>query len=310
VLDLFRRSSLREKPLFKLNKTQLELGIQRHPETDRNFDKGGRSFYFFDFDDNIAVLTTPTYIFHKETGEEIRLSSREFGEHSGQIGKAGPYKDYEIRIDDETGSFRCFRDRDIPLLHKLFGRKQIFIEDLTYALGLPEYHWQGPSWHCFYHAVFNRRPITLITARGHDPETIKAGIRMMVRDGHIPHEPNYLGLYPVNFRPTREHLGQRLAQNIDEVSVAEMKQAAIRASVERAFQEYGFSPHHRFGMSDDDPHNVALIVTEMKRLKQTYPDNSFFVFNTNKGQFIRIEVFAGHTEEKVMTEPLQQLALF
>ncbi len=303
LLDIFRRSNLRQTPVYKLQKTQLELGIPRQHETDRNFQKGGRSFYFFDFDDNIAVLTTPTYIFHKTSGKELRLTSREFGEHSGQIGKSGVFKDYELKIDDETGSFRCFRDRDIPLLHKLFGRKQIFIQDLVYALGLPEYHWQGPSWNCFYHAVFNRRPLALITARGHDPETIKSGIRMMVNEGFIPHEPNYLGLYPVNFRETRSQLGKGL-----DISVAEMKQAAIRDSVESAFKLYGFNPHHRFGMSDDDPHNVALIVSEMKRLKQSYPENSFFVFNTNKGQFIRREVFVDHTEDKIITEQ-QQLSL-
>lgn len=300
MIGRFRKRQEKQKP-----KSQLELSIRREPEVDRNFNKGGRSFYFFDFDDNIANLSTPTYIFHKATGKEIRLSSREFGEHSGQIGKTGVFKDFEIRIDDEKGSFRCFRDRDLNLLHKIFGRKQIFVEDLKYALGYPDYHWQGPSWHCFYHAVFNRRPITLITARGHDPETIKAGIRLMVGEGHIPHEPNYLGIYPVNFKPTRKMLGKSL-----DTSVAEMKQAAIRASVEKAFQEYGMNAHHRFGMSDDDPHNIALIVSEMKRLKRDYPHNSFFVFNTNKGQFIRREVFADHTEEKIVTDPLPQLSLF
>jgi hypothetical protein len=304
VLELFRKSQTAN--IYTDNpKRQLELNIKREREVDRNHEKGGRSFYFFDFDDNIAVLSTPTYIFHKETHKELRLSSREFGEHSGQIGISGVYKDYEIRIDDEVGSFRCFRDRNISLLHKIFGRRQVFIQDLQYALGLPEYHWQGPSWNCFYHAVFNKRPLALITARGHNPETIKAGIRLMVDEGHIPHEPNYLGLYPVNFRATRALLGKSL-----ETSVAEMKQAAIRASVEEAFKEYGFSPHHRFGMSDDDPHNIALIVSEMTRLKKTYPQNSFFVFNTNRGQFLRREVFIDRTEDKVVSEPLKQLSLF
>lgn len=290
---------------YRSQKVQLELGIRRTPELDRNFEKGGRSFYFFDFDDNIAVLSTPILLFHKKTGEEIRLSSREFGERSGEIGRAGPYQDYEVRFDDVRGSFRYFRDRDMGLMEKLLGRRQIFIQDLSEALGSPEYHWQGPSWNCFYHAVFNRRPVSLITARGHHPETIKSGIRLMVSEGHIPHEPNYLALYPINNPVIRAQLGRS-----QEISVAEMKQAAIRASVEKAFKMYGHNIHHRFGMSDDDPKNIELIIAEMSRLKREYPHNSFFVFDTHKGQFVRREVFEGHTKDEVMGASFQQLNLF
>jgi len=304
LLDLFRKNHTKSHSGYQA-KSQLDLGIHRAPEVDRNYSLGGRSFYFFDFDDNIAVLSTATYIFHKVSGQELRLSTREFGEHSGEIGRRGPYKDYEIHFDDHRGSFRDFRDRDLSLLERLFGRKQIFLKDLSWALGLPEYSWQGPSWNCFYHAVFNRRPLSLITARGHKPETIKNGVRLMVSEGHIPHEPNYLALYPINDPLTRTVLGKDL-----QVSVAEMKQAAIRASVEKAFETYGYNPYHRFGMSDDDPRNVELIIDEMTRLKREYPEVSFFVFDTHKGQFVRREVFDGHTRDQYVNDRrFQQLTL-
>lgn len=123
----------------------------------------------------------------------------------------------------------------------------------------------------------------------------------------MPHEPNYLALFPINDPDTRRYLGKSF-----DVSVAEMKQAAIRASVEAAFKEYGFSPHHRFGMSDDDPRNVELIIGEMTRLKRQYPQNSFFVFDTHKGQFVRREVFDnGYTCDELIqtTQPYQQLSI-
>lgn len=290
---------------YKSNKAQLELGIQRPREYDRNFDKGGRSFYFFDFDDNIAILATPILIFNKETNATLSLSSREFGELSSDIGTRGVYKDYEVRFEDKTGSFQYFRDRDLGIIEKVLRRKQIFVQDLMAALGQPEHHWQGPSWNCFYHAVYNRRPISLITARGHHPETIKAGIRLMVERRHIPCEPNYLALFPINNVAIRSELGQG-----PHVSVAEMKQAAIRKSVLCAFDRYGFSEHHRFGMSDDDPRNVELIINEMSRLKREYPQNSFFVFDTHKGQFLRREVFDGHTRDEIVSKHFQQLSLF
>jgi hypothetical protein len=301
VLDLFKKSHN-----YKSSRHQLELGIRRTKEVDRNFDKGGRSFYFFDFDDNIAVLSTPILIFHKDTNREIRLSSHEFGEHSKDIGQRGVYRDYVVKFDGVSGSFQFFRDKNLRLIEKWFGKKQNFVQDLLQALGQPDFQWQGPSWNCFYHAVYNHRPVSLITARGHHPETIKAGLREMVTRGHIPHEPNYLALYPINFPQTRIELGKSQT-----VSVPEMKQAAIRASVERAFDEYGFNVHHRFGMSDDDPRNVELIIEEMTRLKREYPRNSFFVFDTHKGQFIRREVFDGHTRDQLISSASsEQLALF
>jgi len=285
-------------------KAQLDLGIRREFEFDRNFSKGGRSFYFFDFDDNIAILTTPIFIFHKQTGLELKLSSREFAEAGRQIGFVGPYREYEVRFDDETGSFRAFRDKNLSALEKLMGQRQPFVEDLLAALGLPDFQWKGPSWECFYHAVFNRRPISLITARGHHPATLKDGIRLMIDQGHLPHEPNYLAIYPVNFPEVKSSL-----QKTPTTSVAEMKQAAIRASVERAFEIYGYNSFHRFGMSDDDPRNLELIIEEMTRLKADYPEISFFVFDTHKGHVLKREIFKDHTEDQALEKP-DQIPLF
>lgn len=284
--------------------TQLELEINRQFELDRNYALGGRSFYFFDFDDNIAILTTSIYIFHKDNGTELALSSREFAEVNHSVGRSGIYKDYEIRFDDETGSFRDFRDRDHKVIQRWFGKKQAFVEDLLQVLGLPEYNWKGPSWNCFYHAVYNRRPTSVITARGHAPETIKAGFRMLIKAGHLPHEPNLLSLYPVNHPTVRQMLDADGGR-----TVAELKQRAIRASVEQAFKTYGYNKHHRFGMSDDDPKNLDLIIDEMSRLKQDYPEISFFVFDTQKGQLLKREIFADHIESQSLAQS-QQISLF
>ncbi len=285
-------------------RSQLELDIQRQYELDRNHARGGRSFYFFDFDDNIAFLTTPIYLFHKDNGSEVALSSKDFAEASRSIGRAGIYKSYELRMDDGDGSFRAFRDRDISEVERVLGRKQSFIEDLLAALGMPDFNWKGPAWDCFYHAVFNKRPVSLITARGHEPETMKEGIRQMIESGHLPHEPNYLSLYPINHPKIRARL-----QKHPEASVAELKQAAIRASVERAFEAYGHNPYHRFGMSDDDPRNIELILEEMTRLKKDYPEVSFFVFDTHGGRIMKREIFATHTEDRPLAR-LDQLPLF
>lgn len=296
------------KGLIKLfntpTKSQLELNISRDYELDRNHASGGRSFYFFDFDDNIAILTTSIYIFNKHDHTQIALSSREFAELSQQIGKTGFFADYEIRYDDEYGSFRDFRDRDHHLVERWFGKRQVFINDLLHVLGLPDYNWKGPAWDCFYHAVYNKRPMSLITARGHSPETLLHGFKRMIRAGHLPHEPNFLSIYPINHPETRKSL-----EDVPNQSVAELKQKAIRASVERAFELYGYNPLHRFGMSDDDPRNLELIIEEMARLKSDYPEVSFFVFDTQKGQVTKKEIFAHHTEAQPLSRA-EQISLF
>jgi hypothetical protein len=286
------------------SKSQLELPLVRSREPDRNFQQGGRSFYFFDFDDNVAFLTTPMFLFHQQTGAEVQISSREFAEQSASIGKTGIYSDYRIDHDPVKGSFRSFRDVDLHWLERLRGRKQMFVQDLAAALGRPDVNWKGPSWSCFYHAVFNSRPLALITARGHHPKTIQQGIRLWVKEGHLSQEPNYLAVYPVNHPQIKKDLQMPESQ-----SVPQLKQKALRASVHKALQIYGNNPHHRFGMSDDDPQNIVWIVAEMQKLKQEFPQMSFFIIQTHGDQMLKSEVFANHVEEHVGPAS-QQMNLF
>ena len=291
---LFRRGG-RSKP-----ETQLELALDRKIEPDRNFARGGRSFYFFDFDDNVAFLTTPMFLFHRDTKHTIQISSREFARQSAFIGKSGPFAEYGIDPDPGSGSFRNFRDKDFTWLESLLGRRQIFLRDLGAALGFPDIEWKGPSWNCFYHAVFNGRPIALITARGHHPATIRAGIRLWVDEGHLPREPNYLAIYPVSHPATKQSL--RLPES---ESVPHLKQRALRSAVELAIRTYGDNPHHRFGMSDDDPRNIEWIIEEMKRLKTEHTAMSFFIIQTQGEEMLKSEVFTDRIEDQVVPSSAQ-----
>lgn len=292
------RSDMANSNDIIIPKSQLELEITRAQEPDRNFEKGGRSFYFFDLDDNVFFLGTPIYAFHKKTNQEIALTSGDFAKHLSDIGKSGIYKDYILNMDSVTGSFRRFRDEDKPT------NLRSFCVDLEAAISKPEFDWKGPSWQCFYHASFNQRPVSLITARGHSPETIKEGIKYFVRDGHLPKEPNYLSLYPVSHPETQNQLSKGRP-----MSTAELKLHAVIESVEQAMNAYGLNPHHRFGMSDDDPKNLELIFKAMLILKHKYPDNSFFVIKTHDTDFVKEEVFLNHTESKTLSQSQLMLDL-
>lgn len=288
-----------------MKSTQLEFSIQRPKEDDRNYQKGGRSFYFFDFDDNIACLTTPLILFHKKTNAELYLSSQDWAKAHPLIGQPGAYEDYEIRFCDKEGSFKFFRDHEIEELEKLGHQRQLFENDVAHALGLSDLEWKGPSWDCFYHSVFNQRPLSIITARGHSPETIKKGIQLFVNHGWLNQEPNYLSIYPVSNTAVRLELGD-LEQKL---STAELKQRAIRNSVLKAFDQYGYNDHHRFGMSDDDPKNLNLIIEEMTILKREFPRICFFVIETFNNRFVKHEILDSKVSSDYLKNYYEQLSL-
>ena len=135
--------------------------------------------------------------------------------------------------------------------------------------------------------------MSVITARGHHSETIQKGIELLVKTGHLPHNPNFLSIYPVTNPEIRCN---ELEDPELKASVADLKRAAIRNSVEKALEVYGESPFHRFGMSDDDPKNVELITEEMKCLKRKYPEMAFYVIQTFEDSFIKTEVLETRTK--------------
>lgn len=294
------------KRVFKITK-QMELGIDRPFEPDRNYEMGGRSFYFFDFDDNVAFLPTPMYLFHSESGKEVKISTGEYAKYSNLIGREGFFKDYRLDLCPQTGSFRRFRDQKFSWFQKVFRKPdQAFVEDIEKALQRPEELWKGPSWDCFYHAVYNKRPISIITARGHNSETIKAGIKKFVEHGFLPHEPNYLSVFAVSNPEVQKYLGDA---NLEE-DVPQLKKRAIHKSVEKAFDIYGKSGFHRFGMSDDDERNVNLIMEAMRELKRGNPNNSFYVIHSKGDSFTKEEVIIHSRKPKPKSKKLDQMNLF
>lgn len=66
--------------------------------------------YDYDWDDNVFFMPTKIVLFKKGTNEERAISTADFALIREQIGKPGPWADYELRQDDMTGSFRYFRD--------------------------------------------------------------------------------------------------------------------------------------------------------------------------------------------------------
>ena len=230
------------------------------------------SFYFFDIDDNLLFLPTRIYITDTETGAEKGLSTGAFADVESLLGKPGPWEAWALG----PGAFRDFSDAP---------GESAFVRDIGAALGGRS--WRGPSWPLYLHACAEGRPTAFITARGHAPETIRAGLAALAEAGAAPCLPDVLAIFPVSHPQTRAALGGDA-----HTTTPVLKRRAILQAVEAGLAAHGAAPPHRFGMSDDDPRNVSLIVAAMRDAKARHPDKRFFVIDTNRADHVKLEVFA------------------
>lgn len=238
---------------------------------------GSISFYFFDIDDNLFFLPTPLYLWNAESQIEQAVSSGQFAQIQNELGRPGKWQAWAIR--EET--FRAFRDQP-----GLPPAQQSFVVDLLKTASAST-AWQGPSWPLLLHAGAKQRPIAMVTARGHEPATIEYGLSVLVERGLLPAVPPILGIYTVSNLGVRARLGA----GDPAMTIPSVKKLAIKDAVKTALQKYGAIPPHRFGMSDDDPTNVVLAISAMRDCKLIYPDKRFFVINTNREEFVKLEIF-------------------
>jgi len=238
---------------------------------------GSLSFYFFDVDDNLVFLSTKLYLWNAETQMEQAISSGQFAAIQSELERPGPWQTWAVR----SQTFRDFNDQP-----GVAPDQQTFVRDiLSAAHGSAP--WQGPSWPLMVHAAKMQRPIALVSARGHAPATMQAGLQALVNLGWLAALPPILGIFTVTNRDVLASLGI----TDQATTVPSAKKIAIKKAVSLALGRYGSAPRHRFGMSDDDPANVVLAISAMRDCKLQWPDKRFFVINTNGKEFVKLEIF-------------------
>lgn len=238
---------------------------------------GSVSFYFFDLDDNLFFLPTKLYLWNAEQQLERAISSGEYAANHSRFEGTLTVQEWAVRPEF---TYRDFRDAP-----GVGPNDQQFSKDLLEAVSMPA--WQGPSWALLEHAAKNQRPVVFISARGHSPETIEAGFKLLAERGLLAAPLSILATYTCSNPAIRDELGV----TDPSMSVAAVKKLAIKAAVEKALEKHGIEPPHRFGMSDDDPNNVVLAINAMRDCKEKYPDKRFFVINTNRDHYVKLEVF-------------------
>ena len=122
-------------------------------------------YYAFDWDDNIVHM--PTKIIVKdENGGEVGMSTDDFAEHRHQIGKEPfDYKGTSI-VGYAENPFRNFRTE---------GDKDFLVDAMRAKV--------GPAFDDFREAINNGSIFSIITARGHNPNTLKEAVYNYIIDG-------------------------------------------------------------------------------------------------------------------------------
>ena len=129
------------------------------------FDEEGNpdtKYYAFDWDDNIMFMPTSIIVL-SENDEEVPMSTEDFAEHRHQIGKEPfSYKGTTV-VDFAPDPFRNFGVK---------GDKRFIMDALIASV--------GPSWNDFVECINGGSIFSIITARGHNPKTLKEGVYNLV----------------------------------------------------------------------------------------------------------------------------------
>jgi len=152
--------NIRKHVFNYLNKGNLNEGFtdEGRPDT---------KYYAFDWDDNLLFMPT-SIILLSDKDDEVPMSTEDFAEHRQQIGKEPfNYKGTAI-VDFAPNPFRNFRSE---------GDKRFVLDSL---LAQP-----GPSWNDFVECINGGSIFAIITARGHNPKTLREAVYNLIMSDHL-----------------------------------------------------------------------------------------------------------------------------
>ena len=123
-------------------------------------------YYALDWDDNILHMPTKI-LMDKKVGEEwqpVSVSTAQFAEVRND-------KDnYRLRNNNPTEAFSQYRDTGVR-------GKEAFLEDVKIAVSKKAF---APSWEAFIKCLSEGAIFAIITARGHEPESIRTGVEYII----------------------------------------------------------------------------------------------------------------------------------
>lgn len=119
-------------------------------------------YYAFDWDDNLMFMPTKIMVM-SENEEDVPMSTEDFAEHRHQIGvEPFNYKGTTI-VGYTPDPFIYFKEK---------GDKRFVIDCMTAPV--------GPAWNDFVECINGGSIFSIITARGHNPETLKESVLNLI----------------------------------------------------------------------------------------------------------------------------------
>jgi len=134
------------------------------------------SYYLFDWDDNILYMSTVIHLDHLINGKWVQedVSTEKFAKVRHFI------NDYYNGIDSE---WRYFQDNPNMTYSDFrdWGPKgdKIFLQDTKESIRENKF---GPVWYDFLGCLVKGSLFAIITARGHEPETIKETVKWIINN--------------------------------------------------------------------------------------------------------------------------------
>jgi hypothetical protein len=125
-------------------------------------------YYAFDWDDNIMFMPTQIMVL-SDKDEEVGMSTEEFAEHRHQIGvEPFNFKGTTI-VGYSSKPYINFTDNKK-------SNNRFILDSMIAPL--------GPSWNDFVECINGGSIFSIITARGHSPETLKDAVGKLIKKNH------------------------------------------------------------------------------------------------------------------------------
>lgn len=229
-----------------------------------------KKLFIYDWDDNIMIMPSILHLEEKSGTNWVRV-------------EVTPSRYAKIK---NNANFRDFGEESYFDFHN----NDIFIEHLDMAITNKSF---GPSFKNFKETLINGDDFAILTARGHSPHRISAGVMLLIIKTFTPSELNkmihnvgsiakYLDNQEYYTVSSEEFIHQF---QIDEsVKTKDRKSKALYKYITEQLKYYNDFIIDEFEVifSDDDVDNIEAAVALFHKLKVIHPIVEFKVLDTSK----------------------------
>ncbi len=268
-------------------------------------------YYIFDWDDNILHMPTHIHL-------ERRLQDGSWAPHVVSTSLYAVIRNDTVNYRPPNGdwesAFREFRDFSTDDESKFLKDARAAIDRVLNGAEKPP-----PSFQTFRQTLVEGRIFAIVTARGHNSETLRRGVSLFIervlttaeRYAMIGNLRGYIACYDgaaINASLSDEQVVERylalnkyhavtspqfrswVAEHLPNIEKSEArKQFAIRDFVEHLFRiidRIGVHKPISVGFSDDDPANVRAVEEYIRdELALRFPSVKFVVYDTSDPEF-------------------------